>query len=147
MVELANGSLLIALGNSLIALVYGFILTIVVGIPLGFAMGRNRVVYEMCNPVINAIYAIPPVAFVPFLIIWFGLHTEARVSLIFLMSVFEVTIVVTTGALDINPTLLDVGRAFGASGFSPDAPGSSFRPAHRSSSPPCGSDWSAASTR
>jgi ABC-type nitrate/sulfonate/bicarbonate transport system permease component len=89
-------------------------LALIVGVPLGFAFGRNRTFAEMFDPVLNAIYAIPPVAFVPFLVIWFGLFLPARIALVFLMSVFEITVAVTAGARDVNPSQIDVGRAFGA---------------------------------
>ena len=69
----------------------------------------------MFEPVINAIYAIPPVAFVPFLIIWFGLFLEARVALVFLMSFFDMLVIVIAGARDVRGALVDVGRSFGAS--------------------------------
>jgi ABC-type nitrate/sulfonate/bicarbonate transport system permease component len=71
----------------------------------------------MFEPVITAIYAIPPVAFVPFLVIWFGLFFEARVALVVLMTVFDMLIVVIAGARDVPRGLMDVGRSFGASRF------------------------------
>src|SRR5579864_4890863 len=112
--DMLSGKLFVALLGSLEALVLGLALAIAVGIPLGFAFGRSRTFAEMFDPVLNALYAIPPVAFVPFLIIWFGLHLPARIALVFLMSVFEITVAVTAGARDVNPGQVDVGRAFGA---------------------------------
>jgi ABC-type nitrate/sulfonate/bicarbonate transport system permease component len=104
-----------ALSQSLVQLGLGFALTLVVAIPLGVVIGRSAVLGRMFEPLITAIYAIPPVAFVPFLIIWFGLFAEARVVLIFLMSVFDVLIVIIAGARDVRSSLIDVGRSFGAS--------------------------------
>lgn len=104
-----------ALTQSLVQLGLGFSLTLVVAVPLGVVIGRSAVLARMFEPLITAIYAIPPVAFVPFLIIWFGLFAEARVALIFLMSVFDVLIVVIAGARDVRSSLIDVGRSFGAS--------------------------------
>jgi len=104
-----------ALAQSLVQLGLGFGLTLVVAIPLGVVIGRSAVLGRMFEPLITVIYAIPPVAFVPFLIIWFGLFAEARVVLIFLMSVFDVLVVVIAGARDVRSSLIDVGRSFGAS--------------------------------
>lgn len=104
-----------ALGQSLIQLGLGFGLTLVVAVPLGILIGRSRILTRMFEPVINAIYAIPPVAFVPFLIIWFGLFLQARVALVFLMSVFDVLVIMIAGARDVRRSLVDVGRSFGAS--------------------------------
>jgi NitT/TauT family transport system permease protein len=104
-----------ALGQSLVQLGLGFGLTMLVAVPLGVIIGRSVTLTRMFGPVINAIYAIPPVAFVPFLIVWFGLFLEARVALVFLMSVFDVLVLMIAGARDVRGSLVDVGRAFGAS--------------------------------
>ena len=111
---LASGVLLKALADSLVTLVLGFALAVAIGLPLGFAIGRNAKVAAMAEPVMNAIYAIPPVAMVPFLIIWFGLFFEARVALVFLMSFFEILVTVAAGARNVDPLLIAAGRSFGA---------------------------------
>ena len=104
-----------AFGQSLSQLGLGFGLTLLVAVPLGVVIGRSHLLARMFEPAINAIYAIPPVAFVPFLIIWFGLFLQARVALVFLMSVFDVLVIMIAGARDVKRSLVDVGRAFGAS--------------------------------
>jgi ABC-type nitrate/sulfonate/bicarbonate transport system permease component len=111
----SSSRLATALGQSLIQLGIGFALTLAVAVPLGILIGRSRVLTQMFEPVINAIYAIPPVAFVPFLIIWFGLFLQARIALVFLMSVFDVLVIMIAGARDVRGSLVDVGRSFGAS--------------------------------
>jgi NitT/TauT family transport system permease protein len=104
-----------ALGQSSVQLGLGFGLTLVVAVPLGIVIGRSPVLRRMFEPLVTALYAIPPVAFVPFLVIWFGLFLEARVALVFLMSFFDVLVVMIAGARDVRRPLLDVGRSFGAS--------------------------------
>uniref|UniRef100_UPI003B51EF78 ABC transporter permease n=1 Tax=Roseovarius indicus TaxID=540747 RepID=UPI003B51EF78 len=107
--------LLPALGQSLLTLAVGFGLALVIAIPLGIALGRSRLLFKMFDPLISAIYAIPPVAFVPFLIIWFGLFFQGRVALIFMMCFFDILVVIVAGARDVSGKLTDVGRSFGAS--------------------------------
>ena len=97
---LLSGELSLALLASLGALVLGYSLAILVGVPLGFLIGRSKRASEMVEPVMNAIYAVPPVAFVPFIIIWFGLFFEARVALVFLMAIFEIVVTVSAGAAE-----------------------------------------------
>ena len=104
-----------ALSGSLVQLGLGFALSFAIALPLGIVIGRSSVLTRMFEPVINALYAIPPVAFVPFLIIWFGLFLEARVALVFLMGFFDILVVVIAGARDVRRPLIDVGRSFGAS--------------------------------
>lgn len=103
-----------ALGQSLVALFAGFGISLLVAVPLGILLGRSRTAARMADPVVTAVYAIPPVAFVPFLVVWFGLFLPARIALVVLMTVFDVLLVVSAGARDVRPGLLDVGRSFGA---------------------------------
>jgi ABC-type nitrate/sulfonate/bicarbonate transport system permease component len=93
----------------------GYLLATVVAIPLGFLMGRSETAFHMFDPVVNAIYAIPTLAFVPFLIIWFGLFFEGRTALVFLMCVFDMLVAVAAGARNVDPALINVGRSFAAS--------------------------------
>jgi ABC-type nitrate/sulfonate/bicarbonate transport system permease component len=92
----------------------GFVLATVVAVPLGFLMGRSERAFCMFDPVVNAVYAIPTVAFVPFLIIWFGLFFPGRTALVFLMCVFDMLVAVSAGARNVDPALINVGRSFGA---------------------------------
>jgi ABC-type nitrate/sulfonate/bicarbonate transport system permease component len=109
-----SGVLPLALLGSLGHLLVGFALAVALALPLGFAIGRSPRVASMVEPVLNAFYAVPPVAMVPFLILWFGLFFEARVALVFVMSFFEILVTVAAGARDIEPALIAVGRSFGA---------------------------------
>ncbi len=109
-----SGQLPLALAGSLAQLAVAFGLAVVLAVPLGFLIGRSPAVAAMADPVLNAIYAIPPVALVPFIIIWFGLFFAARVALVFLMSFFEILVMVAAGARNVEPAFLAVGRSFGA---------------------------------
>lgn len=111
-----SGILLVALAKALPAMLIGSGLALAIGIPVGLLLGRSATLSAMFDPVINAVYTVPPVAFVPFFIVWFGLYLWARVALIFLMSIFEIIIAVETGVRDVRPQLIDVGRSFGAGG-------------------------------
>ena len=106
-----------AVSGSLIQLGLGFALALAVAVPLGTLLGRSDILYRMFNPVINAIYAIPPVAMIPFLIIWFGLFLESRVALVFLMCFFDILVVIIAGSRDVRTSWIDVGRSFGGSRY------------------------------
>jgi len=107
-------TLLLALGRALVHMLAGFGLALAVAVPLGILLGRSPRLNAMFDPVISAFYAVPPVAFVPFLIIWFGLFFEARVALVFIMSFPDVLVVVIAGSRDVDSRLVNVGRSFGA---------------------------------
>ncbi len=113
-VMIANGSLPAALWASLGHMALGYVIAVVIAMPVGLAMGRSRTVHALLNPVVTLIYAVPSVAWAPFIMIWCGLFFEARVALVVIMCVFDMIIVVDAGARDVGPRLLDVGRAYGA---------------------------------
>lgn len=106
--------LLTALLGSLQHLAVGFALAFGIALPLGILMGRNPRLNAAVDPIISALYAIPSVAFVPFLVIWFGLFFESRVALVFIMAFPDILVVIVAGARDIRRNLIDVGRSFGA---------------------------------
>ena len=109
-----SGELPARFAGSLQHMLLGLVLALAVAVPLGFLMGRNEVAFQMFDPVVNAIFAIPSVAFVPFLIIWFGVFFEGRVSLVFVMCVFDILVTVSAGARNIEPRIVQVARSFSA---------------------------------
>jgi NitT/TauT family transport system permease protein len=92
----------------------GYGIAVAVAVPLGFLMGRSERAFAMFDPIVNAIYSIPTIAFVPFLVIWFGLFFAARTALVFIMCIFDILVTVSAGARNVERNLMDVGRAFGA---------------------------------
>jgi ABC-type nitrate/sulfonate/bicarbonate transport system permease component len=110
----ATGALPAAFAASLGHMLAGFAIALAIALPLGILMGRVRAAAWLLDPLIAALYAIPPVAFVPFIIVWSGLFFEARVTLVAVMSVFEMLVTFAAGARNVPPGLLDVGRSFGA---------------------------------
>ncbi len=109
-----SGELPSRFANSLQHMVVGLLLALIVAIPIGFLMGRNETAFYMFDPVVNAIFAIPSIAFVPFLIIWFGVFYEGRVSLVFVMCVFDILVTVAAGARNIEPKIIQVAQSFAA---------------------------------
>jgi len=57
---------------------YGFLLAIVVGVPLGFVMALNPVVRDYVNPWMTTLYTTPRIAFAPVLLLWFGSAAAPR---------------------------------------------------------------------
>ena len=117
LVEIAiiDGSIWGPLANSLQTLFIGLGLCIVVGVPLGLAMGRSRLVEFVFDPYVTFLYVLPNVAFIPVLVVWLGLGWEMRVGLVFLAAVFPMTINTMIGAKHVDSELIDGGRSFNAS--------------------------------
>lgn len=110
-----SGELPTRFAGALVHMVVGFLISVVVAIPLGLVVGRSTVLTDLIEPTLTAIFAIPIVAFVPFVIIWFGLRLEARIALVFIMCVLDMYFIVAAGARDIDRKLVDAARSFGAS--------------------------------
>lgn len=109
-----TGELLAALLDSLTSLALGFGIAVVVGVPLGFAMGWYGPVGRTLNPFVSALYVVPTAALVPVFIIWFGLGLTSRVVTVLLFCIFEIIVSTFTGVKNVDPVLVDAARAFGA---------------------------------
>jgi NitT/TauT family transport system permease protein len=100
------------LGSTMVAVAWGIGISIVVGIPFGLLIGRNRILYGLTDPLIGIMYSVPYVVFLPILIFWFGIDAEARIVIVIWSAVFPLLINVITGARNLDPTYLQVSRVF-----------------------------------
>jgi len=111
---LGSGKLLANLSLSLTTLAIGFSLAVLVGITLGLLMGRFRAVEHFFDLYVNALMSAPTTAFVPMLILWFGLGVESRIAVVFLFAVFVIIINTMTGVKQVDNVLVEMARSFGA---------------------------------
>jgi ABC-type nitrate/sulfonate/bicarbonate transport system permease component len=111
---LASGKLLDNLIMSLGTLAAGFFLALIVGILLGVLMGRFRGVEHFFDLYINALMSAPATAFVPVLILWFGLGVGSRIAVVFLFAFFVIVINTLTGVKQVERTFVEMARSFGA---------------------------------
>lgn len=101
--------------ESMQILLYGMILAIGVGIPLGVVMARFRKVDWLLDTYVNALYSTPTVALVPLIVLWFGIRMEAKVFVVFLFAVFPVLINTYQGVRKVDQGFLEVARSFRSS--------------------------------
>jgi NitT/TauT family transport system permease protein len=92
----------------------GFILAVLGGLGLGILVGWSRFIYAGLYPLMVGFNAIPKVAVVPILVIWFGIGTIPAVLTAFLIAFFPIVVNVATGLATIEPEMEDVLRALGA---------------------------------
>jgi len=92
----------------------GFGLSIVFGTLLGLLVGSSRLAYSAMYPLMTGFNAIPKAAFVPILVVWFGIGVGPAVLTAFLISFFPITVNIATGLATIEPELEDVLRVLGA---------------------------------
>lgn len=112
-----DNELVPAFATTLHGLVVGFAISAVLGIVIGFAMGRIRLVDLILDPYVSALYATPRIALVPLLVLWVGIDFELRVTIVVLSSIFPIIINTYIGAKSVDRDLLDTGRAFAANGW------------------------------
>jgi NitT/TauT family transport system permease protein/taurine transport system permease protein len=95
----------------------GFGLGTAAGLLLGAGMAGIRVVRELADPIIGVMRPLPPIAFIPLLVVWFGIGEASKIALIF-FGVLPVVTIATLGALDAVPDELShASRSLGASPF------------------------------
>ena len=96
-------------------LIYGFALSIVIGLPLGMLMGWYRRLNQALDPFVTFFYSIPRVALTPLLIIWFGIGINSKIAVVFLGAIFAIVINTAAGVRNLDPALIKAARSFGAS--------------------------------
>jgi len=94
--------------------VVGFAIAIVVGVLLGFLMGSSRLAYDAMYPLMTGFNALPKAAFVPILVVWFGIGVGPAILTAFLISFFPIMVNIATGLATLEPELEDVLRVLGA---------------------------------
>ena len=92
----------------------GFVLAIIGGLALGILVGWSKSVYAGLYPLMVGFNAVPKVAVIPVLIMWFGIGSIPAVLTAFLIAFFPIVVNVSTGLATIEPEMEDVLRALGA---------------------------------
>ena len=109
-----DGSLAAATWQSFITLTAGYLLAIVVAIPVGMAMGGIRVVGAVLNPYVDALSSMPRIAFLPLIIVFLGLGYQAKIFMVFLGAVMPILINTYAGVLHSDAELIEMARSAGA---------------------------------
>ncbi len=107
-----SGELWKYLSISLVVMVQGLGLGVLVGISLGVLMARLRTVDAILEMYVSALYAMPTVAIVPLLVLWFGFDTLAKTVVVFLFTVFPMILNTYQGVRNVEANLLEVARSF-----------------------------------
>ena len=110
--ELVEGNLLSDIAYSGRNFLVGFSLACLVAVPLGVLLGWYRVFRMLVDPFLNAFYATPRIAFIPLIIIWFGIGMWSKVFIIFLAVLFPILINTIAGVKNLDPDLLKAARAY-----------------------------------
>jgi NitT/TauT family transport system permease protein len=108
-----KGLLLKYIVASLFRVTWGFSLAVLVGVPFGLILGWFPPAHRAFNPLIQVLRPISPIAWIPLAILWFGVSDLAPVFLIFLASVFPITVSAAAAVQTLQPVYLRAARNFG----------------------------------
>ena len=110
----ASGELWPHAWASLVEFFWGTLIGVLVGVVLGFLMAQSSTINAAVGPTVWAIYAVPRTAFVPLLLIWFGIGLASKAAMVFLGVVFPIIANTYLGVRAVDPYVLRAARSFSA---------------------------------
>ncbi|WP_405267064.1 ABC transporter permease [Methanobrevibacter sp.] len=110
-----SGKLLKNTMDSLFKVFGGLILAAIVAIPLGVLLGWYKTLEDLCSFVISILRPIPPIAWIPFSILWFGIGTLPAIFIIFMGCVFPILVYTLDGVKRTDKVLIESAQTLGAS--------------------------------
>ncbi|MDD1684210.1 MAG: ABC transporter permease [Methanoregula sp.] len=108
-----QGTLFLDLQASMVHFAIGLGMALLVGIPIGILMGWNRRLDSFLDPLIELLRPIPPLAWIPFAIIWFGLTSFSGGFIIFVGAVFPVIINTYSGFRGVPRVFVEAAQMLG----------------------------------
>lgn len=111
--SLVDGSLLANISASFGRIAVGYALAIAVGLPLGMLLGRVKALHDALYPTIELLRPIPPLAWVPLAIVWFGIGNGPAYFIVFLASVFPIFVNAFDGARSIDKVYFRAAQCLG----------------------------------
>lgn len=102
---------------SLYRVLLGFFIGAGLALPLGLLMGASPRVYRLFNPLVQVLRPIPPIAYIPVAMLWFGLGNPPAIFLIVIGAFFPVLINTISGVRHVDVIYLRAARSLGARGF------------------------------
>ncbi len=100
---------------SLYRVALGYAIAALLAIPLGLLMGWSSGLLRMVRPLFELIRPIPPLAWIPIAILWFGIGIKSAAFIIFLGAFFPILLNTISGVLSIHPILIEAARTLHAS--------------------------------
>jgi taurine transport system permease protein len=102
------------LGWSLLRVFGAFTLAAISAVPLGLLMGTSRVVRGIADPLLEFYRPLPPLAYLPLIVIWFGIDESAKILLIYLACFAPIAVATRAGVASIANEQLHAALSMGA---------------------------------
>ena len=101
--------------DSFSRLAKGLFWGVIVGVPIGLAMGLSNRWRGTFDPIVELLRPIPPLALIPLFIVWFGIGEESKVNLLLFATIWIMVIAARSGVLAVNTTKVHAAYSLGAS--------------------------------
>ena len=108
-----TGELFVHIGASLGRVVSAWMLSALIAIPLGLAMGHWLRFEKLVDPVVELFRPISPLAWIPLAILWFGIGETGKIFIIFIATFFPIVLNTVSGVKSVDPVLIRAGRVLG----------------------------------
>lgn len=99
---------------SLQRVLIAFVVATILGITLGISMGWSKRIRAAIEPIFEALRPIPPIAWIPLVILWFGIGEFPKILLVFIGSFIPIVLNTMTGVALVDPMYLSVSKIFEA---------------------------------
>ena len=109
-----DGSFYIAVIASLKRLLIGYVISLIIGIPLGLGMGRVNWLNDTIGMFVLGLQALPSICWLPLAVLWFGLNEMAIQFVVIMGSLLSITLSVRDGVKSIPPIYLKAAQVLGA---------------------------------
>src|SRR5699024_2434673 len=105
-----DGTLLIHIKISLMRFVIGYVSAVILAILLGLIFGRIKWLWALLNPIVQLIRPVAPIAWAPFIVLWFGIGDIPAIVIIFIAAFFPVLLSTVSAVRKIDTTYLKVAQ-------------------------------------
>jgi ABC-type nitrate/sulfonate/bicarbonate transport system permease component len=110
--QLGSGAFWSAVGDTMTSAAIGLLITVVIGLPLGIAIGLNRSAYLSSRVLVEMLKPIPPVALLPLGLIIYGTTLKMKLLLVVFGTLWPLLIQVVDGVRDVDPVQVDTARSY-----------------------------------
>lgn len=111
---IANGSLWFNARVSLLEFALGFVMALILSVPLGMLLGTSPYARYLLEPPLMTLYMAPSLVLLPILVIWLGIGIASKIAVVFLGALFPIVINTMAGMREADYRLVRAARSFGA---------------------------------
>ena len=116
--NITSAQVMTNIGITMSRVVRGWLIAVLVGVPIGMAMGLSKIFKGILGGVVNSLRQIPMMAWVPLSIIWLGIGDGPTLFMIALNGVFQVIMNTSSGVASIDKDYYNAAKSMGASKMS-----------------------------